>query len=109
MKKYTEARLEETIIGLLQKQGYTYVKGEAVARTSKEEVLIIKDIQQFLKTRYQQDNILDSEIVQLIRQFKNLSSAEVRARQKVVLFIYRSVTLSAARGIGQVGTIRQSV
>ena len=35
---------------LLQQQGYTYVQGEAVARVSQEEVLIVDDIKQFLKT-----------------------------------------------------------
>ena len=76
MYKYTEARLEETIIALLQDQGYSYVKGEAFSRSGQDEVLILDDIQAFLKARYAQDNILDSEITQVIRQFKNLSATD---------------------------------
>ncbi|MEL6852936.1 MAG: type I restriction endonuclease, partial [Bacteroidota bacterium] len=85
MEKYTEARLEETIIGLLQEQGYTYVQGEAVARASQEEVLLMADIESFLKKRYQVDQILDSEIAQLIRQFKSLSALDSYESNKKIL------------------------
>ena len=45
--KYTEAKLEETVIELLQNQGFEYVKGEAIQRST-EEVLIKADIKSFL-------------------------------------------------------------
>ena len=40
--KYTEAKLEDTVIALLQNEGFEYVKGEAIQRLP-EEVLIKED------------------------------------------------------------------
>ena len=45
--KYTEAKLEEAVIALLQKQNYTYLKGESISR-EKEEVLLKQDLKAFL-------------------------------------------------------------
>ena len=49
--KYTEAKLEDSDIALLQAQGYEYVKGEAIER-SPEEVLIKVDLESYLAHRY---------------------------------------------------------
>ena len=59
--KYTEAKLEDTVIEILQNQGFEYVKGEAIQR-SPEEVLIKADLKSFLAARYAADEITDSEI-----------------------------------------------
>ena len=65
--KYTEAKLEDSVIELLQKQGYEYVKGEAIKR-SPDEVLIKADLESYLANRYKSDEITASEIAMIVRK-----------------------------------------
>ena len=74
--KYTEAKLEEAVIELLQKENYTYVKGEQIVR-SPEEVLLKDDLRAFLASRYANDEITDSEITMIIRQLELYSSSDL--------------------------------
>lgn len=50
--KYTESQLEKSFIHLLKEEGYEYVSGNAVFRTSNQEVLIREDLSNFLLSRY---------------------------------------------------------
>ena len=47
MTKFTKAQLESAIIELLEAEGYSYVKGEAIARQP-HEVIIEDDLRAFL-------------------------------------------------------------
>ena len=49
--KYTEAKLEQAVIELLQKQNYIHVNGETLKREA-NEVLIKEDVKHFLKRFY---------------------------------------------------------
>jgi type I restriction enzyme R subunit len=82
--KYTEAKLEEAVIELLQKEGYTYVKGEALQRAP-EEVLLQSELKNFLRQRYAQDNITESEINTIIRKLELLSAADLYDSNKTIL------------------------
>ena len=84
MKKYNEAKLEESVIELLQKQGYTYVKGEDLDRAP-EEVLLKEDLRTFLSQRYAEDHITTSEINSIIRKLDLLSSADLYDSNKTIL------------------------
>jgi len=84
MQKYTEAKLEAAIIELIQKEGYTYVKGEALDRAP-EEVLLKAELQAFLSKRYASDNITDSEITSIIRKLDLLSEADLYDSNKTLL------------------------
>ncbi|MEP2025409.1 HsdR family type I site-specific deoxyribonuclease [Reichenbachiella sp.] len=79
--KYSEAKLEESVIKLLQKQGYTYLQGDDITRTP-EEVLIQKDLKHFLHARYKQDQITDSEIEMIIRQIEVLPASDLYESNK---------------------------
>lgn len=74
--KFTEAQLEQAIIDLLGKEHYPHVLGTSLVR-EKSEVLIKEDFTQFLKSRYAQDNITDSEIASILRQLETLSSSDL--------------------------------
>lgn len=82
--KYTEAKLEDTVIEILQNQGFEYVKGEAIQR-SPEEILIKEDIKNFLATRYAADEITTSEIETIIRKLEVLPASDLYDSNKAVM------------------------
>ena len=82
--KFNEAKLEETIIALLQEEGYTYVKGDAVDR-SFDEVLIKDDLRTYLQKQYASDNITTGEIEAIIRQLEALPSSDLYESNKTFM------------------------
>lgn len=66
MPYFNESQLEQSIISLLQEQGYDYVKGENIARDF-DEVVLRDDLAQYLRSRYKSDNITDIEVENAIR------------------------------------------
>ncbi len=59
--KFTEARLEQAIIELLEEEGYPHYHGESISREP-GEVLIKDDLRAYLNNRYGGDNITSGEI-----------------------------------------------
>ena len=53
-QKFTEAKLEQAIIELLEHQDYPYTRGTDVKR-SPSDVLIRSDLREFLGSRYAAD------------------------------------------------------
>ena len=51
MPYFNESQLEQSIITLLQEQGYDYVKGENIERDL-DEVVLRDDLAQYLRNRY---------------------------------------------------------
>ncbi|MFV0163648.1 hypothetical protein [Empedobacter stercoris] len=41
--KYTESQLEQAFISLLETEGYHYINGKKLTRTSNQEVLLKED------------------------------------------------------------------
>ena len=65
--KFTEAKLEETFIKLLGIEGYSHKFGNTIIRTI-DEVVIEADLKNYLKTRYKDEGITDSEIQTILLQ-----------------------------------------
>jgi len=74
--KFTEAKLEEAIVALLEQQGYRHSKGVSLSR-SDDEVLLKEDLRGFLSERYIGDGITEGEIDAVIRQLDALSAADL--------------------------------
>ena len=84
MNKFTEAKLEEVFIELLQKEGYNYISGSEINRNS-DEVLIEEDLKYYLLNQYKDDNLSDIEINQIIRQLKNYPSSDLYETNKSIM------------------------
>ena len=82
--KYTEAKLEDSVIALLQEQGYTYMKGEAIER-SPEEVLIKADLESYLANRYKSDEITASEIAMIVRKLEVFPASDMYDSNKAIM------------------------
>jgi type I restriction enzyme R subunit len=82
--KFTEERLEQAIIELLGKEGYTHTSGEQVERTT-EDVLIKSDLREFLAKRYQTDFITDHEIEQIIQKLEYLPASDLYDTNKAIM------------------------
>ena len=74
MAKFTEAKLEQAIIELLESQAYPYTRGTDLERSS-SDVLIRSDLREFLASRYAADQITDGEIDSVTRQSDALNAA----------------------------------
>lgn len=73
-QKFTEAKLEQAIIELLERQDYPYTRGTALERSS-SDALILSDLREFLASRYAADQITDGEIDSVTRQSDALNAA----------------------------------
>ena len=86
MNKFTEEKLEEAIITLLEKEGYEHVKGEDISRTV-DEVLIKEDLKTFLNDKYASDCITSGEIETIIRKLESLPSSDLYESNKTFMKI----------------------
>lgn len=82
--KFTEARLEQAIIELLEQQGYPHVTGDKLAR-EQDKVLIKADLIKFLSQRYAKDDITEGEIQAIIRQLEMLPEVDLYESNKVIM------------------------
>ena len=82
-QKFTEAKLEESIIQFLEDQGYPYTRGTDLDREP-GDVLIRSDLREFLASRYAADQITDGEIDSIIRQLDALNAADLYDSNKTV-------------------------
>lgn len=82
--KFTEAKLEQVFIDLLQEEGCQYISGDKIDR-SEEDVLIKDDIRSFLKKQYSKDGITDSEIDGIIRELEKLPASDLYETNKTVM------------------------
>lgn len=86
--KFTESRLEQAIIALLEAQGYPHTFGETLAieyGRSPQDVLIKADLREFLAKRYQDDGITDNEIESVIHQLEYLPASDLYDTNKTVM------------------------
>ncbi len=80
---FSEAKLEQAIIELLQDQGYQYLIGDNVPRSSLDQVIIEDDLRHYLAARYQPDgDITEEEIKRLIKQFTTLPASDLYESNK---------------------------
>lgn len=62
MKPFIEATLESAIAELFTQQGYTHLQGSDLVRESKREVVLQEELKQFLRRRYADEAITESEV-----------------------------------------------
>lgn len=82
--KFTEERLEQAIIELLEKEGYPHSCGEQIKRTT-EDVLIKSDLREFLAERYQSNSITDNEIESVIHKLEYLPASDLYDTNKTIM------------------------
>lgn len=83
MSKFTEEKLEQAIIALLEDQGYPHYKGESITRQP-NEVLIKDDLQAFLSQQYVSYDITPGEIDSVIRRLESLNPADLYDSNKTI-------------------------
>ena len=82
--KFTEEKLEQVILELLQAQDFPHVLGEALGR-DKSEVLLKDDLTAYLKQQYDKDGITESEIQFIIRKLEALPSSDLYESNKALM------------------------
>ena len=84
MPYFNESQLEQSIIALLQEQGYDYMKGEEIVRDL-DEVVLRDDLSQYLHNRYKNDGITDTEVEAAIRVITQKHGGTLYAENKQTL------------------------
>lgn len=79
--KFTEERLEESFIELLEQQGYRHVLGANLQRQP-DEVLLEADLRQFLLSEYAAAGITTNEVNSIILQLKSLPASDLYESNK---------------------------
>ena len=82
--KFTEERLEQAIIGLLEKEAFPHVLGQDIAREP-NEVLIKEDLKSYLAQLYADDNITTGEIDSVVRNLEAFSSSDLYESNKAIM------------------------
>lgn len=78
--KYTEHQLEQAFISLLETEGYQYIDGKQLQRTSNQEVLLKEDLRAFLLTRY--DDLEEIEMESIINELAYQSASNLYESNK---------------------------
>ncbi|MDF1614840.1 type I restriction endonuclease subunit R [Desulfurivibrio dismutans] len=81
--KFTEAKLEQAIITLLEEQGYPHFRGEALARRP-DEVLLRDDLGEFLARRYGGEGITAGEIASICRRLERLPALDLYESNRTI-------------------------
>lgn len=84
MTKFTEQKLEHSIISLLGERGYKAVYGEEILRDT-TTVLLTDDLRWNLKQRYANDGITDNEVDSIIRELESLPSTDLYESNKKIM------------------------
>lgn len=84
MNYFNESLLEQSVIALLQEQGYDYVKGEDIVRDL-DEVVLRDDLAAYLHNRYKNDGITDQEVENAIRIITQKQGGTLYAENKHTL------------------------
>jgi type I restriction enzyme R subunit len=98
--KFTEAQLELSFIDLLKQEDMVHLIGNEIRKVeynglsepptlyghiTSEKVLIDADIIAYLKSQYASENITDSEIQMIIREFENLPASDLYDSNKTFM------------------------
>jgi type I restriction enzyme R subunit len=82
--KFTEEKLEQAIIELIEKEGIPHLHGSLIHKES-QEVLLKDDLKQYLLNQYAADGITLSEIESIIRKLEILPSSALYESNKVFM------------------------
>ncbi len=84
MSKFTEAKLEQAFIELLENEDFPHFPGNTISRTD-DEVLIEEDLKIYLLNRYKKEQLTDIEVQAITLQLKTLSSADLYESNKKIM------------------------
>ena len=84
MEKFTEAKLEQAFIELLENEGFPHFLGNTISRAD-DEVLIEEDLRNYLLNRYKKEQLTETEAQSIILQLKTLSSADLYESNKKIM------------------------
>jgi type I site-specific deoxyribonuclease, HsdR family len=79
--KFTEDKLEKAFSELLEQEGYPHCLGITLTRQP-DEVLIEDDLHNFLKKRYENHGITDTEIKSILLELKSLPASDLYESNK---------------------------
>ena len=80
--KYTESQLEQAFISLLETEGYHYINGKELIRTSNQEVLLKEDLRVFLLVRY--PDLEEIELESIINEIAFQSTSNLYESNKYI-------------------------
>ncbi|SEH76802.1 type I restriction enzyme, R subunit [Paenimyroides aquimaris] len=80
--KFTEYKLEQAFISLLETEGYKYINGKKLTRTSNQEVLLKDDLRSFLLTRY--PDLEEMELESIINEIAFQSASNFYESNKYI-------------------------
>ena len=80
--KYTEAQLEQAFISLLETEGYQYVNGKELDRSSNQDVLLKEDLRAFLLKRY--PDLEEIELESLVNELAFQSASDLYESNKYI-------------------------
>jgi len=83
--KFTEAKLEQAFIELIEKEGYTHDTGNCIKRSDEDEVLIEDDLKAYLLKRYKNDALTETEVQSIILELKSLSSSDLYESNRTIM------------------------
>ena len=81
---FTEEKLEQAFIELLDQQGYPYMPGIDIVRNT-DDVLIEDDLFEYLLTRYHNEKLSRNEASQIILQLKGYASSDLYESNKAIM------------------------
>ncbi len=84
MSKFTEAKLEQAFIEILENEGFVHCLGNTIARAD-DEVLIEHDLKNYLLARYKKEQLTEIEAQTIILQLKTLSSSDLYECNKKIM------------------------
>lgn len=82
--KFTEAKLEQAFIELLENEEFPHYLGNTISRAD-DEVLIEEDLKNYLLHRYKKEQLTEIEAQSIILQLKTLSSADLYESNKKIM------------------------
>ncbi|MBK5203242.1 MAG: hypothetical protein JJE45_05940, partial [Prolixibacteraceae bacterium] len=84
MMKFTEEKLEQVYIELLEKEGYSHHLGNIISRPE-DEVIIEEDFITFLLTKYKSQQLTKIETQSILLQLKTLPASDLYETNKTIM------------------------
>jgi len=84
MTKFTEEKLEQAFISLLEEQDIKHFNGREIER-DESEVLLKDDLKGYLRERYKKENITESEITQIVRKLESFPASDLYDTNKSIM------------------------
>jgi len=84
MIKFTEEKLEQAFISLLEEQDIKHFNGREIER-DESEVLLKDDLKEYLADRYKGDDITESEITQIVRKLETYPASDLYDTNKSIM------------------------